>query len=199
MEKIIYILLFCPLLLFSQLKDSIRIKTKVYEIMYSETLEEPLWIIYTVQCSEGNISRKGLDFHTNDSIKTSDDKDYAFNDFDKGHMAPAADFNCNTSYLQETFSYLNCALQHKKLNRGVWKSLEMHERELAKTHKVKVVIKLKFSPKSKQLKTGAYVPDGFYKTLYLIDNSHPPKYSTIKYYFPNVAPGSNKLSDYIIK
>ena len=53
-------------------------------------------------------------------------------------MAPAASLNCNQDMLWETFTYINSSLQHQSLNRGVWKKLEMRERELATKNEVKV-------------------------------------------------------------
>jgi hypothetical protein len=43
-----------------------------------------------------------MDFFTCDSVKTSDSKDYESNVWDKGHMAPAADFNCDKIMLKKT-------------------------------------------------------------------------------------------------
>jgi endonuclease G len=59
-------------------------------------------------------------------------QDYLNNVYDRGHLAPAADFNCDLATLRKTFTYLNCALQYDELNRGVWRLLEEHERVLAK-------------------------------------------------------------------
>ena len=83
--------------------------------MYSEKLEQPLWVKYQVLCTGAGASRKGMDFYTDKKIHTSDAKDYAFNIYDKGHCAPAADFNCNKEMLFKTFSYLNCTLQNEDL------------------------------------------------------------------------------------
>lgn len=131
--------------------------------MYSEKYEQPLWIKYEVKCPSGNISRSGMDFYVNDSIHTSDNFDYVNNIYDKGHLAPAADFNCDKKTLYETFSFLNCALQNQYLNRGVWRLLEIRERELAKTQKIYVYIKLDFG--DEVLKSGAKIPTGFYKEI----------------------------------
>jgi endonuclease G len=182
------------MLSYSQLRDSVRVKTQIYELIYSEKLEEPLWIQYSVKCPSGTASRAGMDFYTNDSIHTSDTKDYEHNVYDKGHMAPAADFNCTKDMLYQTFSYLNCALQDQYLNRGVWRFLEAEERELAKTQNVIVTIELKFDQTSIKLLTGATVPTGFYKTIYLEKTKQ-----TIKYYFPNIKPTLSKFQDYKIK
>lgn len=175
------------------LRDSVIIKTPIYEVCYSEKLEQPLWIKYTVQCTSGTISRLGLDFYTCDSIKTSDDEDYISNIYDKGHLAPASDFNCTKEMLHQTFSYLNCALQNRYLNRGLWRVLEEYERELAKSGKVTVLIKVKFTKDSIKLPTGSTVPDGFTKIIYLGKGK-----KQLRYYFPNITPTRKKFSDYKI-
>jgi endonuclease G len=174
-------------------RDSVFVKTQIFEVMYSEVLEEPLWVKYTVQCPNGTASRAGMDFYADKSIKTSDNADYVNNVYDKGHMAPAADFNCTKEMLYMTFSYLNCALQDQYLNRGVWRMLEVQEREWAKTETVSVTIKCVFDKYSIKLPTGATVPTGFYKIIYLEKSK-----KTYKYYFPNVRPTKSKYTDYLI-
>lgn len=189
-----FLLVLLPTLGFAQLRDSVRVKTPIYEVVYSEKLESPIWIQYTVQCPTGKASRTGMDFYTNDSIHTSDDKDYVNNVYDKGHMAPAADFNCTKEMLYQTFSYLNCALQDQYLNRGVWRFLEAQEREWAKGEKVTVTIEIKFDKASTKLSTGATIPAGFTKIIYLEKSK-----KTLKYYFPNAKPTRAKYFDYQLK
>ena len=185
-----------PLFVLSQskLRDSVFVKTEIYEVIYSEVLEQPRMVKYTVMCPEGKASRKGMDFYTNDSIKTSDNLDYINNVYDKGHLAPAADFNCTREMLLKTFSYLNCSLQNQYLNRGIWRMLEEHERTLAAKENVVVTIEVVFSKSSKKLSSGATVPDGYYKTIYLEKSK-----KTIKYYFPNIKPDNPMFSNYEIK
>lgn len=189
--------LLVPLLLFSQkpssARDSVRVKTPIYEVVYNEKLQQPVWITYSVQCPTGTASRAGMDFYTCDSIITSDGADYVNNVYDKGHLAPAADFNCTKELLYQTFSYLNCSLQNQYLNRGVWRILEEYERELAKKEKVTVIIQMEFGPECEKLPTGATVPSGFYKTIVLEKSK-----KTIKYYFPNTKPTKPKFNDYQI-
>ena len=194
MKKLILLLLLPNLVLGQKLREAVKIKTPIYEVVYNEKLEQPTKIQYTVQCPNGTASRAGMDFYTNDSIKTSDADDYVNNVYDKGHLAPAADFKCTKEILYQTFSYLNCALQNQYLNRGVWRMLEEHERELARTENVTVTITLVFDKNSIVLPTGATVPNGFYKTIY----SEKTK-KTIKYYFANENPTKPKYTDYLIK
>lgn len=189
---LISLILLIPLFVFGQLRDSVLVKSPIFKVMYSETLQQPKWIEYHVACGEGDFSRKGLDFYVCDSVKTSDNGDYEGNVWDKGHLTPAADFNCNKDYLKMTFSYLNCVLQHEKLNRGAWRLLEAYERDLAKKYSVDVKIKMVYSKKSMVLKSGATVPDGFYKTI---------KYNKVieVYYFKNEPPVTNEYKKYKIK
>jgi endonuclease G len=196
MSKIILLLLLIPNFVLSQLKlrDSITIKSPIYEILYSEKLESPLRVAYTVECPTGKASRDGMDFYTNDSIHTTNAQDYINNVYDKGHMAPAADFNCTRDLLYQTFSYLNCSLQNQYLNRGVWELLEKQERQWAKKETVKILIEVKFDKRCKKLSTGATPPAGFYKTINLCKSN--VKY---KYYFPNIKPTKARFEDYQIK
>ena len=192
MRKFTLLVFLLPVLVFAQRKD-VFIDAGIYQVNFSEVYQQPIKIKYHVECPNGTASRKGMDFYTVDSVITSDNADYANNVWDKGHLAPAADFNCTKEILRKTFSYLNCALQDQYLNRGVWRMLEEYERGLAKTSGVSVTIEVVFSEKSKKLTTGATVPDGFYKTIYVESTK-----KTYKYYFPNTKPTKLKYSDYIL-
>ena len=189
----IWILLLLPLFIsFSYVenkKRDIKVDAGIYEVFYSESLEQPKEVWYTVECPNGKASRKGMDFYINDSIYTSSQDDYENNIWDKGHMAPAADFSCDRETLYRTFSYLNCALQHQDLNRGVWRLLEAKEREIAKTQDVNVHIVLIFTKSSKKLSSGATVPDAFKKEI-----TYSGK--TDVYYFNNEKPLSSDPKKY---
>ena len=186
-KLLILLLLITPVTLLAQLRDSVYIKTSIYETVYSEVLEQPKWVRYTVLCPDGKASRKGMDFYTENSVITSSNPDYVNNEWDKGHMAPAADFNCTTEMLKQTFSFVNCALQNESLNRGAWRLLEAYERELAKTNQVSVYIKLDFG--KNVLPTGANVPTGFYKEI------KTPK-DKLCFYFKNEKPASTDFNKY---
>lgn len=146
-------------------QESMIIETDIFTVEYSETLEQPLWVEYTVLCPNGNADRGGMDFYEVEGIRTSDDEDYAKNVWDKGHLAPAAAFNCDKETLKKTFSYLNSALQHESLNRGVWNRLESFERNLALFYEVDVRIEVLFEGEPEVLPSGATIPSGFRKIL----------------------------------
>ena len=186
------LLVFLSTTLFAQLKDSINFTNGNFHIVYSEVLENPRSVRYNVECPDGDASRKGMDFYEDDNIHTSDDEDYVANEWDKGHMAPAASFNCNTGMLYSTFTYVNSSLQQQSLNRGVWKKLENKERLLAGFQQVQVFIRVEFDENPPRVPTNAAIPKGYYKEL---------KYGTTRecYYFPNVKPVTKELDDYKCK
>lgn len=161
--------------------NNVTINNSVYNIIYSQDFEQPLEITYNIECNRNSkkyYSRKGLNFYKPKGIHTSDDADYYNNAWDKGHMAPAADFNCDLNSLQLTFSYVNCAIQHQDLNRGQWKILESYEKELAINNKVTIKIFVDFVGSTRST-TGAMIPKGFTKIIYLNGNKFKA------YYFPN--------------
>ena len=176
------------------LRDSVTIKNEIFEITYSEVLESPLIVKYKLGCINGIASRAGMDFYTIPNIHTTDDADYVNNIYDKGHMAPAANFNCSKEMLYLTFSYANCALQDQGLNRLTWRFLEAKEREYAKTNTVSVEIKVDIDKKCIKLSSGAYVPKGFYKTIYIKETNQ-----VLKYYMPNSKPVYSDPEKYRIK
>jgi endonuclease G len=192
MRLVFFTLIFIPLFSLAQLRDSVFVKTKIFNVVYSEKLQQPKWVEYTVLCHDGKISRKGLDFYPVKGIITSTNDDYENNIYDKGHLAPAADFNCDKENLKQSFSYLNCVLQHEKLNRGTWRLLEVHERELAKTNAVSVQIRMNYSKNSKVLTTGATIPDSFTKII-TYENKQE------KYFFKNEEPKSSDYKNYKVK
>ena len=193
MKLKLVLLLLLPLLAFGQLRDSVYVKTDIFETMYSETLEQPLWVKYKVQCTNGTASRKGMDFYTVPGYKTSDAKDYVTNQWDKGHMAPAADFSCTPEMLKKTFSYLNCSLQHQDLNRVHWRLLEDYERLLAYVEgPVNVTIKCYFTKNPSRVPGGAAIPFAYKKTIVTAKK-------TLCFYFLNEKPTKPTFVDYQIK
>ena len=168
------------------------VKTEIYEIVYSETLEQPLHVKYTVGCPLGRASRAGMDFWQPEGIHTSDEEDYEDNVWDKGHMAPANAFNCDAQTLYQTFSYVNCALQHQSLNRGVWARLEQFENDLAKFYTVDVEIEVIFKGTPNRLTTGAVVPTAFKKTVRFDD-------WLLVFYFPNQDPAGKDWYEFLVK
>ena len=167
------------------------IEKDIFTVNYSESFEQPLWLEYTIICVDGEFKRGNRRFRTEKGVHTSDHADYKHNVWDKGHLAPAATFNCSKEMLDKTFSFLNCALQHEKLNRGPWKQLEQFERNLSEFYNVRVRIDLIFDNESVKLNSGATVASFFVKTIYFNNE-------TIVVKFPNTDVSLKKWSEFIV-
>jgi DNA/RNA endonuclease G (NUC1) len=153
--------------LFAQAKrDSVLVETPVFTVMYSETLEQPLWIKYRSTNRPTNVNRGHMNFYKEANVHTSDDADYKANLYDKGHGAPAATFSDNMENLKQTFSYLNSIMQDQYLNRGEWRMLEEQERKWDDEEPLTVIIKTYFDKPVKRVPTGAAIPVYMDKHIY---------------------------------
>ena len=193
MKKFLFIITFLlPLFSYPQ-RDSVLIQRDIFTVMYSETLQQPLWVKYQANPIKKVADRKGMDFYKEKEYITSDNDDYKGTVYDKGHMAPAAHFTDSKERLRGTFSYLNSALQRDRLNRGEWRLLEAEERKWADVQPLKVHIKVEFHKQPQKVEGGASIPKGFWKTIYFTKGD-----STHIYYFPNEVP-DRKWREYRIK
>lgn len=164
----------------------IEVKTDIYEITYSQTYQQPLIIKYIVICdaTAPSYPRHGMNFQKVDGIKTSSSSDYSDNVWDKGHMAPANTFSCKKEWLETTFTYVNCALQHQNLNRGAWAALEGFERDLAALYDdIEVDIMIYFSEEWTTNSDPARIPSSFIKTISWVEDGG--KHKSISFDFPN--------------
>jgi endonuclease G len=163
-------ILFMSMLIFNigitKAQDTIRIKNKVFEVLYSQNLEQPLWLKYQSTNRPTNVNRGTMDFYVEKGIKTSDGADYLKNIYDKGHGAPAATFSDNMENLKQTFSYLNCILQDQYLNRGEWRLLEEQERKWDDAENLTVIVKVFFDKPVKRLPTNVAIPSHLQKHIY---------------------------------
>jgi endonuclease G len=165
MKKIVILFSFLILSLIS-FGQNVRIKNDVFEVLYSQSLEQPLIIKYRSTNRPTNVNRGAMDFYKEANIKTSDGDDYKANIYDKGHGAPAATFSDNMENLKQTFSYLNCIMQDKYLNRGEWRMLEEQIRKWDDTENITVLIKTFFDKPVKKVTTGAAIPSHLQKHIY---------------------------------
>ena len=166
MKKLVLLVIVFIIMLLPTTAQGIRIKNKVFEVLYSQSLEQPLVIKYRSTNRPTKVNRGTMDFYKEENIKTSDADDYKANIYDKGHGAPAATFSDNMVNLKQTFSYLNCIMQDKYLNRGEWRLLEEQERKWDDTENLTVIIKTIFDKNPKRVPTGAAIPSVLQKHIY---------------------------------
>ena len=165
MKKIVLLISFL-IVSFLSFGQDIRVKNNVFEVLYSQDLEQPLVIKYRSTNRPTNVNRGHMNFYTEKGIKTSDDLDYKANVYDKGHGAPAATFSDNMENLKQTFSYLNSIMQDQYLNRGEWRLLEEQERKWDDTENLTILIKNFFDTPVKRVATGAAIPSYIQKHIY---------------------------------
>lgn len=163
------------------LREEVLVETPIFTVIYSETKEQPIKLIYKSTDRPKNVDRGSMNFYTEDDYHTSDNADYYRNVWDKGHLAPAATFSDSYDNLKQTFSYLNSALQNQYLNRGEWRLLEEQERKWDDEQDLIVTVKIEFSDSI--LPTGATIPSRFTKCIEFTADNNTKCYS-----FPNERP-----------
>lgn len=105
-----------------------------FSLGYSEEHEQAAWVAYIIsRVHTRNTSERRNNFREDPKISTTSasPKDYSKSGYDRGHLAPAGDFDFNKKALSETFYMSNISPQDPSLNRGSWKELEDLVRDLA--------------------------------------------------------------------
>ena len=127
-----------------------------YILSYNEEAEQPSYVAYDLTREEvyGALDR-GDDFREDKSIKTGSAvlSDYKGSGYDRGHMAPAADFKWSAEAMSDTFYLSNMSPQVPAFNRGIWGDLEAVVRQFAVDNEKIYVC------------TGPVLTDGPYKTI----------------------------------
>lgn len=108
-----------------------------FVICYRESYEQAEWAAYCLENSEleKNASR-GNDFRPDPEITTGSASlaDYKKSGYDRGHLAPAADFAFSEEAMSESFYLSNMSPQAPGLNREIWQYLEGQVRVWAKKY-----------------------------------------------------------------
>ena len=169
----------------STLRSNVIIDKGIFKVSYNEIFEQPNWVEYTVSNRPKNVDRGNKDFYLELGVFTSDNADYYKNEWDKGHLAPAATFSDSEDNLNKTFSFINCAMQIDNLNRGEWAQLEQQVRDWSVNRNVNVKIELVFAANHIIRTTGVHVPTGFWKNLTFSNGNQTC------YYFPNSSTDKN--------
>ena len=109
-------------------------------LVYSEEHEQAKWVAHIISPDiiTGNVSRTN-DFRPDPHVSTGStveedyflkylqpDSSYKYDGygFDRGHLAPSADFRWSTTALSESYFYSNMSPQRPEFNRGTWAELE---------------------------------------------------------------------------
>ena len=132
------------------------IKHTGYTLSYNEEHELPSYAAYELTREEvlGNTARDD-NFREDPYVRTGSAtlEDYRGSGYDRGHLAPAADFKWSEKAMDDTFYMSNMAPQDPSFNRGIWADLEAVVRNMAYDEGRIYVV------------TGPVLTDGPYETI----------------------------------
>ncbi len=137
--------------------DEIIISHTGYTLSYSEEYEVPYWVAYRLtreNLSSPESERKD-NFRKDDAVPTGSAElgDYRKSGYDRGHMAPAADFKWSQEAMSDTFYLSNMCPQTHSFNAGIWADMESAVRSIAYEDEIIYVV------------TGPVLTDGPYETI----------------------------------
>ncbi len=171
-----------------------------YTVSYNSDWRIPNWVAYELTAEEvQGVEPRGNDFVPDpDIIGSPSTDDYKNSGYDRGHMAPAADMKWSKQAMTESFYTSNICPQNQNLNKGDWKDLEEHVRNMAtKYDHIYIACGPIVSAKPKTI--GQYscidriaVPDAFFKAIL---RPKDESWSALGFMMPNQA-GHNELSSY---
>lgn len=95
-----------------------------YTLAYDECHEQPRWVAYllTRERVHGTVPRKGNDrFLPDTTITTGSAVPWSYGEeYDRGHLAPAADMKWSVQAMRESFLMSNMSPQEHAFNEGIW-------------------------------------------------------------------------------
>ena len=138
-----------------------------YTLSYNEENELPSYVAYELTRAEvlGSGEREDS-FKEDKAVRTGSAElsDYRGSGYDRGHMAPAADFKWSEEAMSDTFYLSNMAPQEPSFNRGIWADLEAVVRTMA------------YDNGSVYVVTGPVLTDGPYETIGRNEVSVPKRF-----------------------
>ena len=128
-----------------------------YTLSYNEEAEQASWVAWCLTKDEvmSAVVERDDNFREDRSVRTGSATldDYRGSGYDRGHMAPAADFRWSAEAMSDSFYLSNMSPQVGALNRGFWASLEGMVRQMAVDNEMVYVV------------TGPVLTDGPYETI----------------------------------
>jgi endonuclease G, mitochondrial len=164
-----------------------------YSLSYNENYEQADWVSYTLT-RENLINKENMrrdNFKPDPKVKTGSahPDDYKKSGYDRGHLAPAADFSWSETAMDESFYMSNMSPQVPSFNRGIWKKLEDQVRTWALENQRVFIVTGPILEKDLPTigKNNVAVPKYYYKVILDIDE---PDIKGIAFIMPNS--GSNE-------
>lgn len=171
---------------------------KGFSIGYGKKERQAIWVCYILSSENLDAPKvpRSNKFQPDPLVeKPVHPRDYRKTGFDKGHLAPAADFTYSEETMRNSFYMSNISPQVPGCNRGIWKRLEQQVRNWArKEGKICVITGPIFPQKETSMKdTGILIPCAFYKVI--LDTTPPEK--MIGFIIPN-EPSKKRLGSFVV-
>lgn len=147
------------------------VEHEYYTLRYNEKTEQADWVAYTLKKVNLDNSKfkRSDNFREDPDVKTKSASlaDYKGSGYDRGHLAPAADFAWTKNGMSESFYMSNMSPQQPSFNRGIWKKLEERVRDWARSNEVIYVVTGPiYLQKGENIgKNKVVVPDQYYKVI----------------------------------
>lgn len=173
---------------FTELNTDQLIDHKFFKIVYDPQLRLAKYVSYDLKSDDlKKKSFKRKNHFREDplllkmKLPTVKPSEYTKTGYDKGHLAPSADFSWDEKANDLTFVMTNMAPQKPGLNRDAWRRLEEKVREWAcgEDH-VSVITGPIIKKGLPHLKSGLVIPDEFFKIV--IDQTPPRKFIAFIYH-----------------
>lgn len=166
-----------------------------YGVNYSYKTKTPIYVVERITKDElVSVVKRQNNFHEDLEIPEqyrSTLSDYSGGIWDRGHLAPAADFGYSKSAMSDSFLMSNMVPQNKTLNRGTWAYLESYVRDLAYSGDVYVITGTIYGKNYKSIGNGVGIPNSMYKIII------QPKFTKIiAYNFPNTPIDLKNFNNY---
>lgn len=161
-----------------------------FTLSYDEEWEQAAWVAYTLERKnlQQAWGKRPRNFTTDPLVRTGSatDNDYRGSGYDRGHLAPFADFAWNRAYALETFHLSNISPQARQFNQGIWRELEELTRDWANRFKRLYVVTGPVMTKDPKGTIGrrnrVAIPAAYFKVLLDLDD---PEQKGIAFIIPN--------------
>ncbi len=181
-------------------KDCEIVRHLAYTLCYAEPYEQAAWVAYQLTATEvrGAAEREN-DFRPDPEVSSGSatPEDYRASGYDRGHLAPAADFKFSPEVMSESFFMSNMSPQAPDFNRHIWERLESRVREWVRRDKVFYVVTgpvLKKGLPTIGRRNKVAVPEQYYKIILHLKKPTP---KAIAFLMPNE--GSEKpLKSFVV-
>jgi len=164
------------------------VEHRLLKLVYSEADEQARWVAHAISPAiiDGSVARTN-DFRPDPKVSSGSaveedyflktlqpDSSYAYDGYgyDRGHLAPSADFRWSKVALSESYLYSNMSPQLPEFNRGIWAELENAIRGYVyrhPDHTLFVVTGPLLGPERRRSERSINqltVPDAFWKVVY---------------------------------